>query len=183
MLLTHNNLITNRHLMSRRMDGIMDLNDSNIQVYRTKLKAHYTMLLTGQEILSSLLTPAQLDDFAALRDITLDFDAITAVVTTLVQNASSSDLKDIKRSFELASVSNPLIVLKKIAHHAFGAKVARRNENRKTRDWKVIDVKMDSLRAIKERYNPGCLCPEQLEDHEAINSATLPFLFGANPLD
>ena len=148
-----------RRMMSRMMDGIMALNDPNIKSYHTKMKAHFTMLLKGYELLHACLGTEDLQRIRDLQNVVVGDATMCQQVAKMRAEMSPEELKHFHKVFELKETSTAMITFKKIVHTAFDIVSERQHDNKRTNAWHFINVKLDSLRNMKAAYEPACLDP------------------------
>jgi Origin of replication binding protein len=147
-----------RRTMSNVMDGVMSAADPNIKVYRTKLKAHYALLLKAQELIRGCLPCGpESEKFGALENVTITDETMCDKIALLKDSMDMSETKQFYKVLDLKESATTFVLFRKIMAQAFGFVVERQNDSKKTKAWHFIDIKQGWLRDLKELYSPTVL--------------------------
>jgi Origin of replication binding protein len=150
-----------RGAMSRVMDSVMANNDPNIKVYRTKLKTHYTVLLTAKDLLAGCLPADEFERLCALENVAVTDAVMCDQLARLKAAMDPVELKQFYKVLDLKETASSFVLFRKILASAFGFVAERKNDDKRKKAWHHIDVKVDWLRAMKLEYEPACLKEEE----------------------
>jgi hypothetical protein len=155
LALTQNTLEDNRDRMSHRMSDILHLADKNLELFKSKSKAHYGLLLSGQGLVNSLLDFKQHDELTRFQPILIPIETVEAVVAKYLAKLSDQEGKNFRTLFGVDRNATGLAVLQSVMKKAFAVRVARQHRCSTKKAYNVAKIDNDKLKKIMEKYHPS----------------------------
>ena len=156
MMSTHN-ILFHRQRLRDKLQAIMCSDDSNIQLYKTKLREHYTKLISGQTLLSDILSDDQQACLRKWQPVTLSMNAIDSSYTRFLDQLEPVEKKTMMKIFEISDTTASFIAVRKIASLAFGMEIRRASKSCRLAGFKVIHMDTSWLASLKARFEPALL--------------------------
>ena len=179
--MTTKSVLDIRRTMSYMMDNVMATEDPNLKVFRTKIRAHYALLLKSHELVTGCLSCAEFEAFASLEDVTISDDTMREQLLRLTAAMDPGELAHFYRVLDLKDTVKPFVLFRKIMATAFGFRVERRNDDRRCRGWSSIDVRQDWLRDARDAYAPEVLSADEPVDRPLVPPGRAVFSRRAGP--
>jgi Origin of replication binding protein len=134
MMMKTSTIQENRDAMSRKMDRIsFTSGDGTLDLYKSKLRAHYSMLITGQTLLKASLTAEQADATIRGEDVTVAIEAIERACSALRDGMAPKELAAFNKLFEVKTSTTPFLMEGAIA----GVRTQRRAQVQEGRPGRV----------------------------------------------
>jgi hypothetical protein len=144
----------NRDRMSGRMSDILHLADKNLELFKTKSKTHYGLLLSGQGLVNSLLDFKQLDELTRLQSLLIPIDRIESVVSGYLARLSDQERRNFRSLFSVARDESGFAVLQSVMKKAFAVRVARQHRCPTRTAYHIARIDNDKLKKIMGKYRP-----------------------------
>ena len=133
-----------------RMDGLVsDIDDPNMEVYKSKKRSYHMKIVVGQQILEQLVdkeTIKRLDSTQVHEDTSVE------VIQHVCTDMTSGELAYFNRLFDLKPSQNGYTMLKKILGSSFDIEVTRRDRKCKRPAFKTLVLSNKVMRDMVERY-------------------------------
>jgi hypothetical protein len=144
----------NRDRMSERMSDILHLADKNLELFKTKSKTHYGLLLSGQGLVNSLLDFQQLDALTRLQPITIPIDKVDSTISTYLAKLSDQERRNFRSLFGVERDACGLTVLQSVMKKAFAIRVGRQHRCPTRKAYHFAKIDNDKLKKIMKKYRP-----------------------------
>jgi hypothetical protein len=141
--------------MRDRMREIIGLSDKNLELFKTKSRMHYTLLLTGQSLLQCVLSGTQIDQLVAYDHVLVPIERVEREVSRYLKDLSAEENKAFMTLFKLTPGTAGLKIVQAVAKAAFGVSVARQHGHPEKKAYNVIKFKNDKLQKVVAKYLPS----------------------------
>jgi hypothetical protein len=141
--------------MRDRMREIIGLSDKNLELFKTKSRMHYTLLLTGQTLLQCVLSGTQIDELVAYDRVLVPLERVEQEVARYVRDLSVEERKAFMTLFKITPGTVPLKIVQAVAKAAFGISVARQHSTVGKKAHSVIKFKNEKLQKVIAKYRPS----------------------------
>jgi hypothetical protein len=142
----------NRERMRARLTEIIHLSDKNLELFKTKSKVHYSLLLSGQALLQRILGLKEMDDLINFRHVLVRIARLEAVVAQYCGGLSGVELRAFKKLFKIKEADTGLETVKSVMKVAFDVKVGRQHRCPKKKAYNVAKFDNDRLQKLMVTY-------------------------------
>jgi hypothetical protein len=145
-----NTLDANRRLYVKNMDIIAnDIDDPNMEVYKSKKKSYYLKVIIGQQVLE-LVTDKNM--LRRLESTHVHEDAAVEAIRVVCKDMTSPELTYFNRLYDLKPNQNGYTMLKKILGSSFDIDVSRRDRKCKRPAFKTLVLTNNVMKDMVTRY-------------------------------
>jgi hypothetical protein len=141
-----------RDAMSRELEGM------GSSLKSARLRAHCTMLVTGQTLLQSSMTIEQTDAMNRREDVTVTIGAIEKACSDLKDGMAPNELAAFNKLFEVKTSKAAFLLYRKVLSLAFGLSAERKSKKADRGGYHFVIVSSHSYASFIEAYSPGILC-------------------------
>lgn len=168
MMMKTSTIQQNRDAMSRKMDRIsFTSGDGTLDLYKSKLRAHYSMLITGQTLLKSSVTAEQTDAMARFEDVTVSTESIDKACSALRDSMAPKELTTFNKLFEVKTTTTSFLLFRKVLSLAFGLSAERKSKKADRSGFHIVVLSSGAMAALMEAYSPGVLADERTRERRS----------------
>jgi hypothetical protein len=153
--MTRHTLEDNRSRMSSRMSDIMHLSDKNLELFKTKSRTHYALLLSGQGLVNTVLDLKQHDQLSRFQPILQPIEDIETAVKKYMSRMSDQEQRSFRFTFGVDADAAGFAILQSVMKKAFAVRVVRQHGCSTKKAYHIAKIDNDKLRKIVEKYRPS----------------------------
>jgi hypothetical protein len=149
-----NPLEENRERMHSRLSEILHLSDRNLELFKSKSKVHYSLLLTGQALLQRILSMKQMDDLIHFRRVLVPMERLESEVGRYMGKLTSTETAAFNTMFKIKPELSGYLVVQAVMKAAFDVRVARQYRQPEKKGFHVAKFDNDRLQEHMLKYKP-----------------------------
>jgi hypothetical protein len=153
-MLTTRTLEQNRGTLTRKFEGILGMEDRNLELFKTKCKVHYTMLTAGHSIFGRLLGARGMENLARMQCESVTESDVNSIVNGYTSSLNKEERSAFDKTFSLKSDAGGYRTLLTVARKAFNVEVSRGATNCQRAAWTSVRLQNKKLKRIEEKYKP-----------------------------
>jgi hypothetical protein len=145
----------NRDRMRARLSEIIHLSDKNLELFKSKSKLHYSLLLSGQGLLQRIMGMKEMDDLIHFRQVLVPIERLESMLGRYCAGFSGVELKAFKELFKVEPGADALKTVQLVMKAAFDVRVRRQDRHQEKAGYNVAKFDNEKLQKILVKYQPS----------------------------
>jgi hypothetical protein len=145
----------NRDRMRARLNEIIHLSDKNLELFKSRSKQHYSLLLAGQALLQRIMGMKEMDDMIHFRQVLVPIERLETMLGRYLSGFNGEELKAFKDLFNVKPGAGALKTVQRVMTSAFDVRVGRQYRQKERSGFHVARFDNEKLQKILVKYHPS----------------------------